>query len=108
MVMGCLCSYYCGDCCPSSYNLLHFIKSNFFHQKNSNSCQNIFLLIITFFSLLLIKEKVSDESRKKTDEPIPDVEEVSDEEQEIDTKDDEVVDRKSADEEEENVSVAYK
>lgn len=56
--------------------------------------------------MLLIKEKVSDEVRKKTDEPVPDVEEVSDEEQEINTKDDEVVDIKSADEEEENVSVA--
>lgn len=45
-----------------------------------------------------------DESRKKTDEPVPDVEgEVSDEEQAADSKDEEVA-GKSADDEEENVS----
>lgn len=50
------------------------------------------------------KEKPSlDESRKKTDEPVPDVEEISDEEQEVETKEDEEVDGKSADDEEENV-----
>lgn len=58
--------------------------------------------------LLLIKDKSSDESRKKTDEPVPDVEvEASEEEQEIDTKeedDDDEVDGKSVDDEEENVS----
>lgn len=48
-----------------------------------------------------------DESRKKTDEPVPDVEEVSDEEQTADTKDEEV-DGKSADDEEENVSISLK
>jgi len=54
---------------------------------------------------ILIKEKSSvNESSKKTDEPVPDVEpEVSDEEQEVDTKEDEEVDSKSADDDEENV-----
>lgn len=44
------------------------------------------------------------ESNKKTDEPVPDVDaEVSDEEQEADIKEDEEVDSKSADDDEENV-----
>lgn len=52
------------------------------------------------------------ESNKKTDEPVPDVEgevsdKASDEEQEaeIDVKEDEEIDGKSAEDEEENVSV---
>jgi len=52
------------------------------------------------------KEKSSDESRKKTDESVPDVEgEVSDEEQELNIKEDEEIEDKIADEEEENVDV---
>lgn len=44
--------------------------------------------------------------RKKTDEPVPDIElEASEEEQEADTKEDEEVYGKSADDEEENVCV---
>lgn len=54
-----------------------------------------------------LKDKPSSaESKKKTDEPTPDVDgEASDEEQEADTKEDEEIDGKSADDEEENVSV---
>ncbi|VVC32425.1 Concanavalin A-like lectin/glucanase domain,Calreticulin/calnexin, conserved [Cinara cedri] len=54
------------------------------------------------------KEKNSNESNKKTDEPVPDIEgDVSDEEQEaeVDIKEDEEIDGKSAEDEEENVDI---
>lgn len=60
------------------------------------------------FLLLFIQEKSSlDESRKKTDEPVPDVEEEASDEELVDTKDNDEVDSKNADDEEENVCVTF-
>lgn len=111
--MGCIRSYYCCDCCTCSYNLLHFIKSNFLFtvkkKKRFFITTSFIHYVYCFHFIINVQDKSSsDESRKKTDEPIPDVEvEASDEEQEADTKEDEEVDGKSADEEEENVCVTY-
>ncbi|KAE9527354.1 hypothetical protein AGLY_013052 [Aphis glycines] len=74
----------------------------------------VYVVVIAVTVVLIVitcctssKEKSSvNESSKKTDEPVPDVEpEVSDEEQEVNTKEDEEVDSKSADDDEENVDV---
>ncbi|XP_022178587.1 calnexin-like [Myzus persicae] len=73
----------------------------------------VYVVVIAVTVVLIVitcctsKEKSSlNESSKKTDESVPDVDpEVSDEEQEADIKEDEEVDSKSADDDEENVDV---
>lgn len=101
MVVGCVCSCYCSNRCINSYNLLH-IKSNF-----SFTVKLLLLIpLSTYYSSFLLKQEKSslNESSKKTDEPVPDVEaEASDEDPEADIKEDEDVDSKSADDDEENV-----
>lgn len=54
-----------------------------------------------------MKEKSSDETRKKTDEPIPDVEGEASDEDQVDIKENDEIDGKDADDEEENVSTIY-
>lgn len=63
MVMGRICSCYCYNSCPCSYNLLHFIKGNVsLHYKNHHIQANITILI---HKSIIIKGKTFGWIKKK-------------------------------------------